>query len=159
MDALKQWAFSICCAMVACGMAQLLLPKSGMERIFKLCVSVFFLCALLSPILLASPELRISVEEYSQEDIQRRAARLEELVESQAERAAGESLEKIVADKLLEKGIKYSSITIHINTNGQHAKEAPVVEIVLDREHEAEHDTIRRELTGELGLEVRLGYA
>ena len=159
MDALKQWAFSICCAMVACGMAQLLLPKSGMERIFKLCVSVFFLCALLSPILLASPELRISVEEYSQEDIQRRAARLEELVESQAERAAGESLEKIVADKLLEKGIKYSSITININTSGQNTAQAPMATIILDREHESRHEAIHRELTAELGLEVRLGYA
>jgi len=156
MAGIRQWAFSICCTMVACGLAQILLPKSNMERLFKLCVSVFFLCCLLSPILLQKPELRVQVQEYAQEDIQRRAEQLSEVVERQSTSAVQASLEKIVADKLLEMGINYSSVAIHINTNGQNADEQFWVQVKLESGHEERRDQIRRELSAELGLDVVL---
>ena len=55
MEGIKQWAFSVCAAMVACGLCQMLLPKAGMEKIFRMTVSIFFLCCLLSPIVLQNP--------------------------------------------------------------------------------------------------------
>lgn len=158
MTGVRQWAFSVCCAMVACGLAQLLLPKSSLQRVFKLCVSVFFLCCLLSPVLLRSPELRIEIREYAQEDIERRAQRLTDIVEKQSGAAAESEIRKIVEDKLLEMGINQSRITIHINTNGQNEAEGVLVEIILDEALEQEHDKIWEGLSASLGIEVRLGY-
>lgn len=156
MEGIRQWGFSICCTMAACGLAQILLPKSNLERLFKLCVSVFFLCCLLSPILLQKPELRIQVREYAQEDIQRRADQLSEIVERQSASAAKASLEKIVKDKLLEMGINHSGIAIHIKTNGQNADEQFWVQVKLDSGYAERRDQIRRELSEELGLDVVL---
>lgn len=158
MQSIRQWAFSVCCAMVACGLAQLLLPKSSMQRMFKLCISVFFLCCLLSPVLLQSPDLRIEIREYAQEDMQRRAERLVEVVERQSDAAAESELRKIVEEKLLQMGINDRRIAIHINTNGQNSAEGILVEITLDEALEPEHDRIWKELSNSLGVEVRLGY-
>jgi len=158
MDAIRQWAFSLCSAMVACGLAQMLLPKSNMEKVFRVSVSVFFLCCLLSPLVLQNPELRIEIVDYSQADIEARAQKLAGVVEDQSDEAIRQSLEKIVEQKLQEKGIKDTGITIHITTNGQHDSEEPVVEILLGRAYEAEHERIHTELETELGVEVRLGY-
>lgn len=158
MEALKQWAFSICCAMVACGIMQILMPKSSLERMFKLVVSVFFLCCLLSPFLLRSAALGLELREYPQNDIEERASRLESVVERQWNGAAAGGLEKIVRGKLAEMGINDDTTTINIITNGQITNEPPIVEITLDSAYRERHNVLRGALMDELGLEVRLGY-
>lgn len=157
MQAIQQWAFSICAAMVACGLAQMLLPPSNMEKVFRTTVSVFFLCCLLSPMLLRGSELRFELEEYTQADIEQRAARLTGEVDRQAGAAAGEDLKKIVEQKLAQMGINYLDIAININTNGQSAEDTARVDILLDTALEPEHDRIRSQLE-ELGMDIRLVY-
>lgn len=158
MDAIKQWAFSICAAMVAAGLAQMLLPKSGMEKIFRTTVSIFFLCCLLSPIVLRDPGLRLELQEYSQSEIDARARRLTKTIDSQTGEAMQWQLEKIISEKLSQMGINYHQITININNNGQSGQEIQSVEIILDRVHEKDHQKIHAELARALGLTVRLGY-
>jgi len=159
MEGLRQWAFSLCCAMVACGLAQILLPHSGLERMFKLCVSVFFLCCLLSPVVLRNPGLRIELQEYSQEDIMERARRLTDVIERQQDHQIKTNLEGIVRENLRQRGIKETGTAIHIITNGQNSGgAAPRVGITLDREYEADYERLRRELTLDLGLEVILDF-
>ena len=158
MEAIKQWAFSICAAMVACGLSQMLLPKSSMEKIFRTTVSVFFLCCLLSPLVLQKPELRIELEEYAQSDIDARAARLRQVVQSQTAQASEGELKKIIAAKLSQMGINYHSITINMSINGQSENGIDSVEIELARSHAKDHDTIHAELAEAFGIPVRLGY-
>lgn len=158
MDSIRQWAFSLCVAMAAGGIAQMLMPKSGLEKIFRLTVSAFFLCCLLSPFVFRMPLLELDVKAYEQESIDQRAKRLTDTVGHQTEQVAKQDIEKIIAEKLAEMGIKYHRITININTNGQNNPEVKTVEIELDRVHQREHDHIRKELTGTFGLDFRLGY-
>jgi len=158
MGAIRQWAFSLCVVMVACGMMSMLLPKTNLDKMFRMAVSVFFMCCLLSPFVLQSPQLRIEVQQMSQQEIQHRAQRLTAVADVQSEQAFKNELEKIVGQNLAGKGINYTDITIHITTKGQNGEAVPVVDIELDREHEPEHQSIRRQLMSELGLEVRLGY-
>lgn len=158
MEAIKQWAFSICAAMVTCGLSQTLLPKSSMEKIFRTTVSIFFLCCLLSPIVLQKPELRIELEEYAQSDIDARAARLQQVVQSQTAQASEGELKKIIGTKLSQMGINYHSITINMSINGQSENRIDSVEIELDRVHAKDHDSIRTELTETFGVPIRLGY-
>lgn len=158
MEGVRQWAFSVCTAMVACGIAQLVMPKSNMEKMFRVTVSVFFLCCLLSPVVIRSPDLLIQVEEYSREEIEARAAKLTAVVDAQSQSEAKAQVEKIIADKLVKMGIKYRSITININTNGQSGQEIESVDIELDVQHERDHEKILAALRGEMGLKIRLGY-
>ncbi|MDR2932906.1 MAG: stage III sporulation protein AF [Oscillospiraceae bacterium] len=159
MDGIRQWAFSACVAMVTCGIARLILPKGNLQKVFSITVSVFFLCCLLLPIAVEFPNIQIQTETYSQEEIERRAKALTDMVGSQTGRAAEDNIKKIIAEKCAEMGIKYMDITININTNGQNGPEIESVDVTLEKAHEYRHDAIHRELANSLGLKVRLGYA
>ena len=63
MEAISQWAASLCFAAVAGGLCQILAPDSGLGRVLKLSISVFFLCSLLLP--LGALEL-----DFSEEDVE-----------------------------------------------------------------------------------------
>lgn len=158
MSGIKQWAFSVCAAMIACGIAQMILPRGGMEKIFRVTVSVFFLCCLLSPVVIRSPDLRLELSEYSQADIQRRADRLNQVVQGQTGDSIRWQLRKIIAEKLGEKGINYHDVTINISINGQSEPQVDSVKILLDPVHKQEGENIRAALERELGLDIQLAY-
>jgi hypothetical protein len=158
MQAINSWAFSLCAALAVSGIALQILPKSNLTGVFKLVVSMFFLCCLLGPIAIQLPVQRYSLEAYSEQASSKKALKLEALAEKQAEAQAGKNLEKIIAAKLLQMGIKHHAITINIDVNGQSAE--PVsADITLFRIHEPEHGRISAELREELEIELRLEYA
>ena len=49
MDAVRSWAIALCAAAIGCTLLQILAPKDGMGRIFKLLIAAFFLCCLAAP--------------------------------------------------------------------------------------------------------------
>lgn len=51
MDAVRSWAIALCAAAIGCTLLQILAPKDGMGRIFKLLIAAFFLCCLAAPLL------------------------------------------------------------------------------------------------------------
>lgn len=153
---MKQWAFALCAAMVACGIAQMLLPKGNMQKIMQMTVSVFFLCCMLSPVALQNTQLRIDVQEYAQEEIDRRAEQLTREAERQAGQAAETGLAEMVRQKLDKLGIKPLNLAIHMNEDGQ---SAPEVELLLAAEHEQKRRQIQQAVEEELGLHLQLRYA
>ena len=157
MEAVRTWAFSVCASMVACGIALQLMPKSNLTGMFKLVVSVFFLCCLLSPVLIRIPEGRLWLPEYSAEIAEEKAARLQEVMEKQTRINAEQAAQKIIADKLRQMGINYHSIAININTNGQ-SETGAVVTILLDKSLEPEHWALKRQIEQSLEMNVNLGY-
>ncbi|WRS28150.1 stage III sporulation protein AF [Oscillospiraceae bacterium MB08-C2-2] len=158
MEAVKEWAFSLCAAMVACGIGQMVLPKSNLEKLFRLTVSVFFLCCLLTPFFLRGPGLALDVEIEALPDIGERAARLEQVLEEQSQRQITTSMEKIIQDKLQKMGINYHTITINITTNGQNDTQVDGVKLTLEKQHQASGPLIQKTLENELGLAVELEY-
>lgn len=158
MEGLKQWAFSVCAAMVACGICRMLIPSSGMEKMFRTTVSVFFLCCLLSPMVFQVPALRIELENDSQQQIQERAERLQSEAENQAGAAANRDMMKIIGEKLDQMGIKYHGITININENGQSLSSPGTIEILLSTDYERQQTAVRGELADAFGLDVELQF-
>lgn len=158
MQALREWAFSICTAMVVCGIALQIMPKSNLEGIFKLVVSVFILCIMLSPIIILVPHERIVLEEYSSAVAEEKAENLRRVVEDQAQISAKWQAEKFIEDKLLQMGIKYHDVTININTNGQ-SEAADLVDIILDKSMLPQHEKTVMRLEDALQMDVRLSYA
>ena len=157
MEAVRTWAFSICAAMAACGIALQLMPKSNLTGVFKLVVSVFFLCCLLSPVLLRFPGEPFLPPEYSAEIEEEKSARLQEVMEKQTRISAERAAQKIIEDKLKQMGINYHSTAININVNGQSETEAFVI-IMLDKSLEPEHARLKRRIEETLGMDVNIGY-
>lgn len=158
MSAINDWAFSVCAALAVSGLVLQILPKSSLTGVFKLVVSMFFLCSLLIPIAIQLPLERYSLEAYSERAANEKALELQALAEKQAAAQASKNLEKIIAAKLLEMGIKPHAVTINIDVNGQSGTAASA-RVVLPKEHEPEHETIRAALGEALEMKFDLEYA
>lgn len=51
MDGIQGWAAALCVAAIGCALMQMLAPKDGLGRIFKLMLGAFFLCCMVMPLL------------------------------------------------------------------------------------------------------------
>ena len=51
MDGIKGWAAALCVAAIGCALMQMLAPKDGLGKIFKLMLAAFFLCCMAMPLL------------------------------------------------------------------------------------------------------------
>lgn len=50
MYEIKNWAFSVCCCVIVCGILNMVLPEGSGSKVFKSVLCVFFLSVLLSPV-------------------------------------------------------------------------------------------------------------
>lgn len=158
MAEIKTWAFSACAALIAGGIAQMLIPKSNMEKIFKLTVSIFFLCCLLSPFIIMRPDLMLDFSQESAYEMEQKTEELDKILQEQSMVAYKASIEKIIIDKCAQMGIKHKSITINIYNEGQSDTPVIDVELILDISHQQEHKEIKEEFEKFLELKVLLGY-
>ena len=158
MDSIRQWAFGVCAAAIACGITQLILPKSSMQRMFTITCSVFFLSCLAAPVMLGPITLDIQDDYQIQMEIQERTQRLHFAVEEDYHQTATESIRKAAAQILEEMGIDYNKIYININTQGQNGISISECEIELNEKYFPQHDQIRQKLMDTLGVNVLIGY-
>ncbi|WP_368233990.1 stage III sporulation protein AF [Anaerotruncus rubiinfantis] len=158
MESIRQWAFGICAAAIACGLAQLILPKSNMQRLFNITSSVFFLSCLLSPLALAPISLDLESAEEMQREVQRRAKNLTSAVEEQTGEIASESIRIAAADRLAEMGIEYQKIYVNIHADDENGISISECEVELDESYLPRHDEIRTALMERLGVNVLIGY-
>ena len=130
MEEIRQWAFGICAAAVACGLTQMILPKSSMQRVFGITSSVFFLVCLLSPVALVPLTLDITTQEEFQQE----------------------------ADLLEDMGVEYRKIYINVHEDGEGGISISECEVELDESWFPRHQEIREALLDRLGVNVLIGY-
>lgn len=117
MDAIRQWAESICFAAIAGGITLLLTPSTGLSKVMKMAVTVFFLSALLLP--LTSLTIEEALEEMGGLEMQ--SEELSNEIIEQSQKAAWEAATTQLQEtskKILEgAGIKPEAIAINITTD------------------------------------------
>ena len=157
VETVRQWGLSVCMAAVACGIAQMLLPPGSTEKIFKVSVSAFFLCALFMPIMTTRVDFDISDYGLSetQEDVS------EKLKESVSERFSADAqkiIEQKVNSELSKMGITPGDIRIDITTSDDGTVTIDAVELTLSDMYAKDHDRLRAAIQNALGITVRIGY-
>lgn len=160
MEAIRHWAFGVCAAAIACGIIRLVLPASGMQRIFNVTASVFFLSCLLSPFFFSPPELEnFSWErEQMQTEVERRSAGLSEALEDTGRELASGSI-RLEAGRVLEElGVEGGKIYVNVHDKPEGGISISECEVQLPRKYESRHDEIRGALLQRLGVGVLLGY-
>lgn len=160
MDAIRHWAFGACAAAIACGLIQLILPKSGMQRVFNVTASVFFLGCLLSPVFVSMPrpESFAAEREEMQAEVERRSERLSSALEDSRTRMATGSIREAALRVLEELGIDGGKIYVNVHDLEDGGISISECEVQLPREYEPRHDEIRQALLARLGVNVLLGY-
>ena len=105
LEAIRQWAASLCFAAAAAGLCQMLAPESGLGRMLKVCVSVFFLCSVLLPL----GSLELSFSDWESQLPQQQAQEISRQMQQQSQQAGFEAvrgqLEQEVDNFLRQQGI------------------------------------------------------
>ena len=158
MNSIRQWAFGICAAAVACALAQLILPKSSLQRVFNVTCSVFFLACLLSPVVFSPLTLDLAAQDDIQREVQERAQRLEAAVRDDSEQRASESLRKAAGELLEDMGIDWYKIYINVHEDDEGGISISECELTLRESYVPRHAEIRQKLIDRLGVNVLIGY-
>ncbi len=160
MEALRQWGFALCCAAVVCSIAQMMAPKTSASTLFKLTLSVFFLCCICSPVLPEfNSEFYLSRDE-SQEKANQIAQQLTENVQADFERQASDQVEDLIAQELKKIGVIPNKITIIVNRLEDESISISRVEIQLDSQYSDRSAEIQKILDQKLGLqELQLAFS
>ena len=158
LEAIRQWAFGVCAAAVACALAQLMLPNAGMQRVFNITCSVFFLCCLLSPVAFAPISLDLAAQEEIQGQVEERARRLEDSLEADTLRMAETNLRQTARQKLDQLGVEGGKISVDVHEDADNGISIRGCELLLPESYTARQQEIQTTLEGYLGVPVRIGW-
>ena len=159
MDGIRSWAFSTCAAAIACGLFQLLLPRTGMRKVLNATVSVFFLCCLFSPVFFTFQRMDFSLEQDRlQQEIELRSKQLETVVQDAGEALAEEKIRQEIQQVFHELGIEGGKIYIKIHEAGDGRISISECKVQLPQTYAPRHDEIQKALLQRLGERILLEY-
>ncbi len=156
MESLAGWAISLCATGVAVFLCEILLPDGSMAKIFKIAASVFFLSAILSPLLsgLGSGEFSgLGELGYTSSDTAQRA------VESVVVSGFRSNLEAELLAGLKNKGIPASRVKANVSLKEDGATlEVDAVAVWLSGPEAADPAAVSKTVLELSGVEPEILY-
>ena len=161
MDEFLRWGMTLCCAALAVGILHIISPGSSMEKIFRITLSVFFLCCVVSPLTQMIKNFEVKQDNRWIESKENEIAQeMEQIAEEIFEGSVTEQLQMLAQKKLEQMGINDARLSVYIiETDRQLIAEDIVVEAVLPQKYKERHNEIFGRLIYELGTTLRIGYA
>ena len=151
MDAVKGWAAALCAVAIGCTLLQMLAPKGGMGKIFRMITAAFFLCCLVSPLLNLKSLLKLDLESLPTE-IQSEMP--ENRLNEQVERQISAAVQRLTETTLEGYGLSAEKIVTEMDTSEDGSIYIKRIILYLDKQNMAQSLTIRQLLEQRLGLEV-----
>ena len=160
MEALKNWAVSVCFAGIAAAVAQMLFPPGNMQKVFRIAVSAFFLCCLIPPLLSIGPSLDLTLPKTRNE-----AASAAEALEAEMERQMKSSIEtkvkSLIEDAMEQTEVKPQKIVVQMDTGEDGGIVMKQITIVLAKKDAQSSTEVRSAVQNALGagcpVEVKTG--
>lgn len=151
MDAVRSWAIALCAAAIGCTLLQILAPKDGMGRIFKLLIAAFFLCCLAAPLL--------QIKNLTRLDFSGAARRgglrvLQQRVNEQAVSQINAALGEIAGHAVERYGIEMEKIAVETDTSADGSIYIRQVVVSLDKKNANRAAEVRQILESRLGVDV-----
>lgn len=153
MGAVREWSAAICLVALAAALLQGLAPNGSMERMVKLVLGAFVLCAMAMPLKNLGVQIawNFPIEEHTQENTQ-----LQSTVETQMETAARSSIENLVAAELSKMDVKSEKVVVRMDTNADNSIGINRVEVTLAEGYGGDCARAQARLRETLGLEVEV---
>lgn len=155
LEAIRQWAASLCFAAAAAGLCEMLAPESGLGRMLKVCVSVFFLCSVLLPL----GSLELSFSDWESLLPQQQAQEISRQMQQQSQRAGFEAvqgqLEQEVDNFLRQQGI--TPVQIRIDMMQQEDSIQMELLLTLEEKDRDREEWLRQNLQSS-GLSLQIEY-
>lgn len=150
MNEIKQWAFGITVSAIVGAVILFLSPEGATEKLVRAAVSLFLMCAILSPFLSNSDPMKI-LKGFELPEIESAPSTSDEA----AEHLQGKIKEKI-SDILEECGIKKADIRISINIENGNEMKIERVQIFAEKIYENRFEIAEKNLKNRLGIETKI---
>lgn len=149
MELIKQWALGITISAIAGAVILVLSPQGATEKIVKTAVSLFLLCAMLTPFMKnidvnALLDTKISNEEADTENI-----------ESGVIQTTKQAVRQKIDEILSTYGIKAEEINIDISIDDEKQMSIDNVAIVINGADAGKMSQAKEEIIKQLGIEVK----
>jgi len=152
LEAIKNWALAVCVAAVAGSLAHLALPSGGTQRIYKITISLFFLCCILSPIMTGAFNGEFQIEMGTQPQTEYRTDALKDTMEKQVQDSFAASIQDLAREELIAIGVQPQEISINVNTNDESGIFITEIILSLHAEDQNKQAEIESRITQKLGL-------
>ena len=155
MEVIRDWALTICITAIGGAIFSILTPNNNSEKLIRFVCCLFFLSAVISPIITNPVNFDISsAMEYTMPGLDDNA--LQEGVKNQTEKAA-ERVIYTAAEKILhENSIKVKKIEINININEDNSILINRLAVHIDEIFKNNIEEIKDLLEKEVGIEPEI---
>ncbi len=156
MEFVKGWAGALCAVAIGCTVMQMLAPKDGMGRLFRILTAAFFLCCLTAPLLGLKSIPNLSLDTLP-EDI--RSDLLTEKVNEQLSRQVGAAVEGIAGQALKNYGLSAEKIETITDTSEDGSIYIKQIILYLDKQSLSQSAAVKQALEQRLGMTVDIAAA
>ncbi|HCC00180.1 MAG TPA: hypothetical protein DEP42_03010, partial [Ruminococcaceae bacterium] len=151
MGAIQSWGISVCLAALAAGIAGILAPKGNLEKTYKFCIALFFLCSVLIPLFnlrhIHLPSISASSSEIGE-------AGFSQAVEEQTLAQVKQNLEDTVRSLCKTQGITPEAVEVTVNRNQEGAFDPQRVSILLSESDMGKKEAVISTVQNALGISV-----
>lgn len=156
MDFTKQWSSLICLSSLICVIAELMLPPGKMEKIMHMTLSVFMICAIISPFSKKSFRIKPNIKFETENLKQNKIVKFTDNVNSQIKDIMINNLKAVVFNSLKDINVIPEKIQIFMDTTKDNCISIIKCKIFISKESQNDKDKIISNLKNNLGIETEV---
>lgn len=150
MNEIKQWALGITVSAIVGAIILFISPEGSTEKLVRAAVSLFLMCAILSPFLSNADPMKI-INGLELPEVQSAPSANDEATEH-----LQDELKEKIFDILEEVGIKNADIRISINIENGNEMKIESVQIFAEKIYENQFEIAEKNLKNQLGIETKI---
>ena len=150
MTEIRQWAYAVTISAIVGAIILSVTPGGSTEKLVRAAVSLFLMCAILSPFLKGADPMKlingieIPETQSSKADGNETAEYLQDMTKEK------------ISDILIECAIKNADISISINIENGNEMKIENVSVKAEKEYENYFENAEKNLKARLGIEVKI---
>lgn len=150
MNEIRQWTYGVTVSAIVGAIILFLSPDGSTEKIVRAAVSLFLMCAMLSPFLSGTdPKAVINGIELPKIDSSQSA-------EDEAADFLQDGIKEKISEILSECGIKNADIRISINIENGNEMKIENVQIIAEKNYEIYFKNAEEYIKNQLGIETKI---
>lgn len=156
MELLKMCGISACGAALAGTIINLLTPKGNMEKVLNFCVSVFFICVVIYPVLRIRDISFDNLDVFFENKVANYSENFENVKENLEKNEIESVLKGLISKKLAEYGITQNKILFFYNTEDDNCISISQIDVFLDKSNQNKINDIKKSIEQDIGYNINL---
>ena len=150
MNEIKQWALGITISAIVGAVILFISPEGSTEKLVRAAVSLFLMCAILSPFLSGADPIKLinGIELPEIQSSESTGDEASDYIENQ--------IKEKISDILEECGIKNADIRISINIENGNEMKIESVQIFAEKIYENNFENAEKNLNNQLGIKTKI---